>query len=129
MNSSRYIPRDALEAFERADYELVLKLAMPSAIQGNSDAQTTVALLYQCGLGVNRDVLEAERWLLRAAESNNPVAWNNLASLYASKIPELRHRWDAAQECYEKAKQLGLNVAEPYPPPSRFDFTFPLIRI
>jgi hypothetical protein len=41
MNSPQYIPRDALEAFERADYELVLKLAMPSAIQGNSDAQTT----------------------------------------------------------------------------------------
>jgi TPR repeat protein len=118
MNSPQYIPRDAHEAFEGADYELVLKLAMPPAIRGNSDAQTTVALLYQCGLGVNRDVLEAERWLLRAAESNNPVAWNNLGSLYASKIPELRHRWDAAQECYEKAKQLGLNVAEPYPPES-----------
>jgi hypothetical protein len=41
-----------------------------------------------------------------------------LGSLYASKIPELRHRWETAQECYEKAKQLGLNVAEPYPPES-----------
>jgi TPR repeat protein len=50
-------------------------------MDGNSDAQTTVALLYQCGLGVNRDVLEAERWLLMAAERGNPVAWNNLGSL------------------------------------------------
>jgi len=64
MESPQYIPKDALEAFEREDYELVLRLAMPHAIEGNSDAQTTVALLYQCGLGVNRDVLEAERWLL-----------------------------------------------------------------
>jgi TPR repeat protein len=118
MKSPQYIPKDALEAFEREDYELVLTLAMPLAIEGNSDAQTTVALLYQCGLGVNRDVLEEERWLLRAAESDNPVAWNNLGSLYASKVPELRHRWAAAEECYEKAKQLGLNVAEPYPPTS-----------
>jgi len=113
MSSPQYISRDALEAFERRDYELVLRLAMPYAIEGNSDAQTTVALLYQCGLGVNRDVLEAEKWLLRAAENNNPVAWNNLGSLYASKVPELRHRWNAAQECYEKARQLGLSVAEP----------------
>src|SRR5580704_4958061 len=118
MNSPQYIPRDAHEAFEGADYELVLKLAMPPAIRGNSDAQTTVALLYQCGLGVNRDVLEAERWLLMAAERGSAVAWNNLGSLYASNVPELRHRWEAAQECYDKAKRLGLKVAEPYPPKS-----------
>jgi len=43
----------------------------------------------------------------------------NLGSLYASKIPELRHRWDAAQECYERAQELGLKVAEPYPPTSQ----------
>jgi FOG: TPR repeat, SEL1 subfamily len=118
MEAPKYIPNDALDAFERQDYELVLKLALPAAMDGNSDAQTTVALLCQSGLGVNRDVLEAERWLLRAAERGNPVAWNNLGSLYASKVPELMHRWDAAQECYEKAKQLALNVAEPYPPKS-----------
>jgi TPR repeat protein len=118
MESPKYVPSDALDAFERQDYELVLKLALPAAMDGNSDAQTIVALLYQCGLGVNRDALEAERWLLRAAERGNPVAWNNLGSLFASKVPELMHRWGAAQECYEKAKQLGLNVAEPYPPKS-----------
>ena len=110
MEAPKYIPSDALDAFERQDYELVLKLALPAAMDGNSDAQTRVALLYQCGLGVNRDVLEAERWLLRAAERGNPVAWNNLGSLYASKVPELMHRWGAAQECYEKSKQLGLNI-------------------
>jgi len=118
MEPPKYIPSVALDAFERQDYELVLKFALPAAMDGNSDAQTTVALLYQCGLGVNRDVLEAERWLLMAAERDNPVAWNNLGSLYASKVPELRHRWDAAQGCYERAKELGLKVAEPYPPVS-----------
>jgi TPR repeat protein len=118
MELPKYIPGVALDAFERQDYELVLKLALPTAMDGNSDAQTTVALLYQCGLGVNRDVLEAERWLLMAAERGNPVAWNNLGSLYASKVPELSHRWDAAQECYERARQRGLKVAEPYPPES-----------
>jgi TPR repeat protein len=118
MESPKYVPTDVLDAFERRDYELVLKLTLPAAIDGNSDAQTTVALLYQCGSGVNRDALEAERWLLIAAERGNAVAWNNLGSLYASKIPELRHRWNAAQECYEKANQLGLTVAEPYPPKS-----------
>jgi len=82
--------------FCRTNNPLVSKLALPAAMDGNSDAQTMVALLYEGGLGVNRDVLEAERWLLMAAERGNPVAWNNLGSLYASKISELRHRWDAA---------------------------------
>ena len=119
MESPKYNPSNALDAFEHQDYELVLKLALPAATDGNSEAQIMVALLYTCGLGVNRDVLEAERWLLMAAERGNPVAWNNLGSLYASKTPELRHRWDAAQECYERAQELGLKVAEPYPPTSR----------
>jgi TPR repeat protein len=118
MESSKYIADNALDAFERKDYDLVLKLAMPHATKGNSDAQTTVALLYQCGFGVERNVLEAERWLLKAAEQNNPVAWNNLGTLYASKMPELQHRWSDAMKCYEKAKELGFNCAEPYPPPS-----------
>jgi len=118
MDPPKYIPSVALDAFERQDYELVLKLALPAATDSNSDAQTTVALLYQFGLGVNRNVLEAERWLLMAAGCGNPVAWNNLGSLYGSKVPELSHRWDAAEECYERARQLGLKVAEPYPPKS-----------
>lgn len=67
MESSEYIPDDALDSFESKDYDLVLKLAMPHAASGNSDAQTTVGLLYECGLGVERDALQAERCLLRAA--------------------------------------------------------------
>jgi TPR repeat protein len=117
MEASEYIPDVALDAFGKKDYDLVLRLAMPYAIAGNSDAQTIVALLYQCGLGVERDVLEAEHWLLKAAEQNNSVAWNNLGTLYASKQPELRYRWSSAMKCYEKAKELGFNCAAPYPPP------------
>ena len=89
MEPPKYIPSVALDAFERQDYELVLKLALPAAMDGNSDAQTTVALLYECGLGVNRDVLEAERWLLMAAERDNPVAWNNLGHCMPRRLLNL----------------------------------------
>jgi TPR repeat protein len=118
MESSEYIPDEPLDAFERRDYDLVMKLAMPHAVNGNSDAQTTVALLYQCSLGVERNALEAERWFLKAAAQNNPVAWNNLGTLYAFGFPELQHRSSDVKKCYEKAKELVLKVAEPYPPPS-----------
>src|SRR5712672_3841169 len=101
--TTEYDLRDALEAFERKDYDSVLKLLMPYAAAGNSDAQTTLAALYQSGFGVERNILEAERWLLKAADQNNPVAWNNLGSLYASKFPELEHRWKDSRKCYERA--------------------------
>ena len=89
---------------------------MQYASAGNSDAQVMVSALYQTGLGVERDVLEAERWLLKATAQNHVVAWNNLGSLYASRHPELKDRWGDAQKCWEKAKELGFNLAAPYPP-------------
>jgi len=115
MPFSEYNPDAAFEAFDRKDYEAVLKLASPHAVATNSDAQCMVALLHQCGLGVQRNVLEAERWLLKVAEQNAPLAWNNLGTLYALKCPELEHRWSEATKCYQRAKELGFDCATPYP--------------
>jgi|SRR5882724_11121103 len=116
MAFSEYNAEAAFDAFDRGDYETVLQLASPRAVAGNADAQCMVALLYQCGLGVERNVLEAERWLLKAAEQSAPLAWNNLGTLYALKCPELEQRWSEATKCYQRAKELGLDCAEPYPP-------------
>lgn len=104
------------EALERKEYESVLQMALPHAKAGNADAQVMVSLLYEHGFGVAWDVLEAERWLLKAAEQDSAVAWNNLGTMYAMRHPELAHRWGDARRCYAKAKELGFNCAEPYPP-------------
>lgn len=108
-------PNAAMEAFEREDYQSAFRLCLASATEGDSEAQVMLSTLYQTGLGVERDVLKAEHWLVEAAAQNNPVAWNNLGSLYASMLPELKDRWANAQRCWERAKDLGLKVAEPYP--------------
>lgn len=49
----------------------------------------------------------AARWLLKAANQNNLVAWNNLGSLYAQKLPEFKDRWGDAQRCWEQAEKLA----------------------
>jgi TPR repeat protein len=98
-------------ALERGDYEAAARLARPLAEAGNSDAQCSMALLCEHGLGVPRDVEEAERWLVRAADQNNPVAWNNLGSLYSGI-----GRTEDAHRCYERAHALGFHAAAPYPP-------------
>ena len=52
MALPHYNSDEILDAIERADYEFVLKNAMPYALAGNSDAQCTIALLYEAGWGV-----------------------------------------------------------------------------
>jgi uncharacterized protein len=111
-----YEPEPVLDAFERREYKTILRMALPYAQAGNPDAQCTVALLYECGLGVEQDVLEAERWLLKATEQNSPLAWHNLGSLYFLQLPELEERWGEGRKCWERAKELGFEYAEPYPP-------------
>ena len=75
-----------------------------------------IALLYQAGWGVQRDVLEAERWLLKATAQNSPLAWHNLGTLYFCQHRELRDKWGEGRKCWERAKELGFNCGEPYPP-------------
>jgi len=127
MPVSEYNPDAAFETFDRKDYEAVLKLASPHAVAGNSDAQCMVALLHQCGFGVERNVLEAERWLLKAAEQNNPVAWNNLGSLYAGSLAGARRR-NATSEL----KSLGLIAprhTHPRHTPSLYPKRFSIVGI
>ena len=93
MVGAAYNSDEILRAIERADYEFVLKNAMLHALSGNVDALCTIALLYEAGWGVQKDFLEAERWLLKAAAQNSALAWHNLGTLYALKHPGLEQRW------------------------------------
>ena len=105
-----------MRAIERGDYEFALKNAVSSALAGNPDAQCTIAAIYEAGLGVQRDILEAERWLLMATAQNSALAWHNLGTLYAMKHPVLEHRWSEVRKCWERARELGFSCADPYPP-------------
>jgi TPR repeat protein len=110
-----YNSEEVLDAFERGDYAFVLYKALPHAVVDNADAQCTIALLYQCGFGVPQNFLEAESWLLRATEQNSALAWHNLGTLYALKVPALQHRWADAKSCWKRAAELGFNCAAAYP--------------
>ena len=111
-----YEADEILRAFQSADYKFVLEKAMPHAIAGNANAQCMIASMYECGFGVGRNVVEAERWLLQAAEQNSALAWNNLGTLYATKHVELESRWHEATKCWKRAAELGFDCAHPYPP-------------
>jgi Flp pilus assembly protein TadD len=60
------------------------------------------------------DLVSLGTWMKRnagsrkAATQNNPVAWNNLGTLFLSKGEK-----EKAKECYRKAVELGFTMAEP----------------
>jgi uncharacterized protein len=116
--AATYNAEEVLAAFERKDYEFVLKEALPHAEAGNPVAQCMISLLYQCGFGVSHDSAKAEEWLLKAAAQDYALAWNNLGTLYAIGGPGLSNGPEKAHECYLRAKELGFDCAQPYPPGS-----------
>ena len=116
MIEGTYNSDAAIAALEAKDYHRVLQLALPYAEAGNPDAQCMMSLMYQGGFGVQRDLREAERWLLLATARDSAIAWNNLGTLYICAGQELDEQHKSAQECYEEAKRLGFNAADPYPP-------------
>lgn len=65
-----------------------------------------MGFLCEHGFGVPPEAEEAQRWLRKAAEQNNPVAWKNLGTLLLQKgEPE------KAKECYHRAVELGFTMA------------------
>jgi TPR repeat protein len=89
-------------------YDELWRYALPHANAGDSNAQCLLGLLCEHGLGVLSDLVEAERWLLKAAEQNNPVAWNNLGTFWLG-----RGELEKAKLCYRRAVELGFTMASP----------------
>ena len=107
----------AQAAFARGEYQELFRYAMPFAEAGNSDAQCMIALLYQCGQGDEQDGAAAEKWLIAATESGNPIAWNNLGVLYEAGWDGTPRNPERAAWCFRRAQELGLDFAVEYPPP------------
>jgi hypothetical protein len=114
--SAEYNAAEVMLAFEEEDYEYVLREALPHAVAGNPGAQCMISLLYQFGFAVPRDLAKAEDWLLKASAQDDPLAWNNLGTLYAVGGSGLSHGPEKAQECYLRARELGFACEEPHPP-------------
>jgi TPR repeat protein len=69
---------DAEAAFDRQDASLALRLYSPLAESGNAQAQYRLGIMYQNGLGVTHDNVEALRWFRKSAEQGNADAQHNV---------------------------------------------------
>ena len=73
---------DGYAAFDNQDYQKALAILKNVADRGNANAQHTVGVHYDRGLGVQQDHREAFKWFLIAARNNSPYAQYNVGIMY-----------------------------------------------
>ena len=73
-----------MSAYKSGDYTTAFKEFAALAEQGDTYAQTILALLYADGQGVPQDYKQAVMWFTKAAEQGNVRAQYNLGLLYTN---------------------------------------------
>ncbi len=102
--------------FDAENYNEAMKILLPLAESGNSLAQARVGFAYQLGLGCRkRDVQNAIKWLVAAANQGVGEAAHNLGTLYLTCEPDLPVDREKSNFWYKKAESLGFVVGMPEP--------------
>jgi hypothetical protein len=96
-------------AYDRADLRSALAAWLPSAEQGDIEAQVIVGEIYERGLGVAADFAAAARWYRVAAEAGDKRAQVNLGHLYENGLGVAADP-RAALEWYARAAGRGAPV-------------------
>ena len=93
------------------DFATALAEWTPLAEGGEARAQFNMAVLYDNGYGVERDLAEAAKWFHLAAEQGIPMAQYNLGFMYATGEGVEKDVKEAVQWYWLAANQ-GLTVAQ-----------------
>lgn len=97
---------DGRAAFNAGDYPRAFARWQLLAEYGNAQAQNELGWLYQQGLGVEPDPLQAVRWYRKAAAQGLAVAQTNLGIMYNDGLGVVRDRREAAR-WFELAARQG----------------------
>jgi TPR repeat protein len=73
---------DAIAAYNRHDYASALQLLRPLAESGNVRAQALLGFMYNSGIGVLPDDIEAAKWYGRAADTGDDIAQYHIGIMH-----------------------------------------------
>ena len=73
---------EAIAAYNRIDYATALQLLRPLAESGNVRAQFFLGFMYEGGMGVSRDNIEAAKWYRRAADTGDGIAQYHIGTMH-----------------------------------------------
>jgi hypothetical protein len=71
-----------ISAYQANDLPLAYKEFLIAAKEGHSDSQFNVALMYELGIGIDKNEKEAVNWYDKSASQGNSAAQFNLGVLY-----------------------------------------------
>jgi hypothetical protein len=89
-------------AYDRADYRSALNVWLPTAEQGDAQAQTMVGEIYERGLGAEPNYEAAAEWYKKAADQGYTRAEFDLGTLYEQGLGVPANRLEALN-WYRKA--------------------------
>ncbi|MBS3954834.1 MAG: caspase family protein [Methylomicrobium sp.] len=92
-------------AYDRANLASALKIWLPLAQQGDTEAQINVGEIYEKGLGTQSDPRLAAEWYRKAAEKGHSRAQINLGYLYEKGLG-VEQNMTTALNWYRKASGL-----------------------
>ena len=68
---------DAVAAVNRRDYETAYKMIVPLAEKGQAAAQLVLGMMYFKGTGVEKNIVEADKWLFISEASGQEAGKKN----------------------------------------------------
>jgi len=95
-----------LTAAKSGDFATALREWTPLAEQGNADAQSSLGVMYEKGLGVSQDIKTAMKWYRLAAKQGNANAQFNLGTMYENGLG-VSQDYKTAMKWYRLAAKQG----------------------
>ena len=82
MKCSSEVIRWGLSQLNEENYPKAFNTLLPCAETGDVESMAAIGLMYQLGLGVDRNIKKAVLYLQKAAEEGSGPAAHNLGTLY-----------------------------------------------
>ena len=111
MEFSRMSVGDGSDALVKGDYAEALAILQPYAESGDAEAQSYLGMMYQLGLGIEPNAIEALKFLHLAVEQGRGDAAHNIGTLYLTNYPNLPRDVEKSKYWYRKARKLGFQAA------------------
>lgn len=102
---------EASEAISNEDYEIALSLLEPLVKKSVPGALGLLGVMYQLGVGVERNGIKAVELLKRAVELGDGTSAHNLGTIYGMGMPDIPQDHQLSIQYYRKAKDMGAQFA------------------
>lgn len=106
ISSGQQHYQQAMEAFEKEQYQTAIQLFEQAAQQGVLEAQYSLGLMYQDGIGVSQDTTKAQYYFEQAVQQGSQQAQTHLNQIYYQQAMEAFEKGEYATT-YRLFKQLA----------------------